>query len=286
MAEISHQEWTKENSLTTPADRDRNNLWKPEQGMPSLTEDEVLLAVKDLNNTDFVKKFPRVDRTYSDTPPPMQNIGLISFVPSKGATPDSQGIYGFAKLRGNYATPIEANQRSEFLIRNADSYHQIYHTYVGRPFPITASSKYSAETEEIDIRKATTEAISSSIRDKKLEEQNQVAEIRQREEKLIETARNDDPIDSYENYITLRVKKAQLIWTYLEHEKKMAEIKEILINTKKEVADLDAEHPTYIDTYYQKYVDARKDAGIDGSNPETHDNFIKYMVEDVEIPGI
>ena len=31
----------------------------------------------------------------------MQRIGLLSFVPAKGATPNSKGIYGFAKMRGN-----------------------------------------------------------------------------------------------------------------------------------------------------------------------------------------
>ena len=38
----------------------------------------------------------------------------------------------------------------------------------------------------------------------------------------------DDP---YEEYITARVKQAQLIWTYKEHQKKMAEIKELIIKT-------------------------------------------------------
>jgi hypothetical protein len=280
-----------ESSLTAPSDRSRTNLWKPDQGKPALTEPEVVDAFNELNNTAFVKKFPMVDRSYADPPIPMQTFGLISFIPSKGSTPDENGVYGFAKLRGNYGSMIEGNQRSEFLIRNADSYHQIYHAYVGRPFPITASSKYSAETEEIDIRRSATESISASIKSKKTEEQNTVNEIKDRETSLLEESRKavaGEPDDPYETYITLRVKKAQLIWTYLEHEKKMVEVKDILIQTKKEVADLDAENPTFIETYYQKYLDARKESGLDINKPssETHDNFIKYMVEEVDIPGV
>ena len=142
----NHPEWEKESSLTTPDDRVRENNWRPEQGAPQLSENEVTSAMEELNNVSFTTKFQRVDRTYADPPPPLQTIGLLSFVPAKGAQPNANGVYGFAKLRGNYSTQQEADQRAEFLIRNVDSYHQIYHTYVGRPFPMTASSKYSAET--------------------------------------------------------------------------------------------------------------------------------------------
>jgi hypothetical protein len=173
----------KESSLTTPSDRNRDNRWLPEQGAPALTNDELKDAMIDLNNTSFTEKFPRVDRTYADPPINLQQYGLISFVPAKGATPNESGVFGFAKLRGNFSTEIEANQRAEFIIRNIDSYHQIFHTYVGRPFPITSSSKYSADTDEIDIRKETTKAISNSIKEKKLEEKKTVDDIKEREEK-------------------------------------------------------------------------------------------------------
>ena len=125
-----HPEWEKENSLTSNLDRDRVNKWKPEQGVPVLTNEQTHEAVKVLNNTDFIDKFPRVDRTYADPILPMQIYGLISFTPAKGATPNDNGVYGFAKLRGNFASEIESTQRAEYLIKNIDSYHQIYHTYV------------------------------------------------------------------------------------------------------------------------------------------------------------
>ena len=79
---VEHPEWQKENSLTTPEERDLENRWRPEQGAPALSEDEVNLAMSELNNTAYTEKFPRVDRTYADPPPPMQTIGLISFSPA------------------------------------------------------------------------------------------------------------------------------------------------------------------------------------------------------------
>ena len=277
----------KESSLTTPEDRDRENRWRPEQGAPVLTEEEVGTAMKELNNDAFVQKFPRVDRTYADPPPPMQTIGLISFIPAKGATPNENGVYGFAKLRGNYGTPQEADQRAEFIIRNVDSYHQIFHTYVGRPFPLTEKSDYSAETAEIDIRKETTQAVSTNVKNKKAEEQKTIDDIKEREEALLAESKQDpEDADPYDEYITLRVKKAQLSWTYLEHIKKMEEVRGIILKTRERLEELDQENSEFKEKYYDKYVKARKDAGIKDTEDELNSNFMKYLVEDANLPGI
>ena len=281
----NHPEWEKENSLTTPEDRDRENKWRPEQGAPQLSEKEVNSAMKDLNNSDFITKFSRVDRTYADPPPPLQNIGLLSFVPAKGAQPNQNGVYGFAKLRGNYATAQEADQRAEFLIRNVDSYHQIYHTYVGRPFPMTASSKYSADTNEIDIRKEMTESISNDVKQKKQDELKTVQEIKNREEELVADTKKEE-VDPYDEYITLRVKKAQLSWTYLEHVKKMKEIKDIILRTRKEIEKLEEDNSEYKEKYYDKYMNARKESGFKDTPEEMEANFLKFLVEEANLPGI
>lgn len=285
MKTVEHPEWQKENSLTSPEDRDRINKWRPEQSAPDLTAEQSELAFNELNNTSFTDKFPRVDRTYADPIIPMQYIGLISFVPAKGATPNENGVFGFAKLRGNYSNEIDANQRAEYLIRNVDSYHQIYHTYVGRPFPITSSSKYSAETSEIEIRKEMTTDISTGIKEKKMEEQATIRDMKEREEKLLEEAKIGE-VDPYDEYITLRVKKAQLSFTYLEHIKKLKEVKGIILKTRKQVEEMDEKYPEYQNTYYEKYMQARKDAGLKETKEQADSNFIKFLVEDEPLPGI
>lgn len=285
---VEHPEWQKENSLTTPEERDLENRWRPEQGAPALSEDEVNLAMSELSNTAYTEKFPRVDRTYADPPPPMQTIGLISFTPAKGATPNENGVFGFAKLRGNYNTSQEADQRAEFLIRNVDSYHQIYHTYVGRPFPITASSKYSAETSEIDIRKEATQAISKNIKDKKVEEQKDVDDIKKREEALLAENKNieENGVDSFDEYITLRVKKAQLLWTYQEHIKKLEEVRGLILKTRDSITELDEKHVDFKDKYFEKYKKARADAGIKDTKEELETNFMSFLVQETELPGL
>ena len=286
-SQLQHPDWEKENSLTAPADRDRENRWRPDPEKV-LTENEVTAAVEELYDTSFIEKFPRLDRLFRDPPPPGQKFSLISFTPAKGATPNENGVYGFIKTRGNYNTVEEASQRAEFLIRYVDSFHQIKTGYCGYPLPLTLDSRYSAEVDEIDIRKQTVESTSAYIKSKKMEDKKEMEEMKNREADLLAESRRaqlgEEVDDPYETYITLKVKKAQLTWTYLEHTKKMEEIKNILVKTRKELEELDSEHPTFSESYFDKYKKAREQAGF--QMDDMQDNFIKFMVEDVTIPEV
>ena len=282
---------TNESALTAPEDRDLDNKWKPQWDTPPLSGGEAQVAIQELNIDTFTSKYTRVDRTYADPPDPMQKIGLISFVPAKGATPNEKGIYGFAKIRGNYATEIEANQKAEFIIKNLDSYNKVYHAYVGRPFPLTVNSDYSAETNEVDIQKDMRESISHNVKQIKEDEYKEIQDIKKREEQLIAEQKpaqkgEDIEVDPYEEYITLKVKKAQLTWTYLEHIKKMEEIKGIILETRNKLDVHDQNNPDFAENYYDKYMKARDDAGLNESKQSAESNFMKFMVEDAELPGI
>lgn len=276
------QESTKTlSSLTTPGDIPEGKLVLSKN--PPLTEEETVVAMNELVVSDFVNKFPKVERRYADPPVPLQTYGLISFIPAKGATPNEKGIYGFAKLRGNFATSVETDQHAEKLIKEVDSYHKIYTTYVGRPFPLTLSSDYSKETTEVDMRKDIQDTVSFDIKSKREKEEREMKEIKDREAQLKEDVARDqkDPEYQHDLYTTLRVKKAQLSWTFLENEKKLQEIKEIIIKTRKEIDELEKENPDYRQTYFKKYVDARAKAGL--RTDEKADNFIKYMLEDADL---
>lgn len=275
-----HEEHAIENSLTAPSDRDPARTYKPIQGHPPLSEEEVINAMDALDNNKFVRKFPKIERRYADPVEPMQRIGLFSWVPAKGATPNENGYYGFIKLRGNYPTDREASERAEFLIRNVDSYHQIYHAYVGRPMPCTTRSDFSENTTEIDIRSEMTQAVSSSIKSKKKSESQQIKEIEDREKQLLSESKKEeeDPLDFY---TTLRVKKAQITWTYLETQKKMEEMKNIIIKTRNQIEEMEKENDEYAKTYFKKYCDARAESGLD--NATNKDTFMKFLVEDVDL---
>lgn len=282
----------RESSLTAPEDRTTTitNPWKPDRFRP-LTDGETDAAMTVINDNSFIGfDFPRKDRVYSDPPIFNQTYSLFSFVPAKGATPNEHSVFGYIKIRGCYGTDIEASQKAEEIIRNVDSYHTIYHAFTGKPMPLTSSSKYTKEVSEIDIRKQMTESVSAEIKRKKFDEKRTMEEIQQRETELLEESRKiqagEDVEDQFETYITLKVKKAQLVYTYVEHQKKMEEIRHILVKTRKELEELEALDPTYKDKYFDKYKNAREKAGIKLDDAQMQENFVKFMVEDYELPEI
>jgi hypothetical protein len=283
--ELEHKEWKKENTLTAPSDRDTNTKFRLEQNTPALTEEQVKLALNELNNTSFTERFPEVERRFADPPIDLQKIGLISFVPAKGAKPNDQGVYGFAKLRGNYANTEEASEQAERLIRNVDSYHQIYHTFVGRPFPLTVSSDYSKEVSRIELRKETASAIEEDVRSKREKEQKEIEEIKEREKTLLEDVKKTEE-NRDDHYTTLRVKKAQLTWTYAETEKKMVQMCGLIAKARHEIEELDKVYPELKDVYYQKYMDARRQAGFTSEKATNDQSFMKYLVEDIKLPSV
>lgn len=257
-------------SLTDPCDKNpESDKYKVHR---SLTDEEVERAMVSNDNNSFVKNFLKVERKYADPVDATQRIGLFSFLPAKGAKPNEKGIYGFAKLRGNYATDREASEKSEYLIRNVDSYHTIFHTYVGRPFPITTNTNFIDDINKIDIDKSLSESHNEHIKKQKDEEKKQLKEIEERRKALFEEpSRDEDPL---EIYTTLKVKKAQLCWRYLELKKEMEKIKKIIIKSRDEIKKMDEEDKSYSENYLQKYNDARSEAGLENIDSNSFGRFL------------
>lgn len=268
-------------SLISPSDKHLYQDSKSKQVEP-LNIDELKYAMDTLNQ-DI--KFTQVDRYYADPVQMNQKIALFSFIPSKEAKPDKDGIYGMAKIRGVYATEEEANERAEFLIKNIDSYHEIFHSFVGRPFPITTSDKFSHEIKNIDIRKKTTDIICEDILDKKRKEKQEMQEIAEKEKKLLEDSKkaiNNEPMDVFEEYITENVKRAQIIWTFQETKKKLEQMKETFKKATLRITELDQDNEDFKDRYKDKYMEARRESGI----PDDNDSFIKYLGLDMSITDL
>lgn len=285
MSESTNEPTQKECFLTAPADRKTSpqefrKIMIENASVPPLNTDQTLKAMNDLCINNAVS-YPEVDRLYADPKISGQMYSLFSFIPAKGATPDKDGIFGMAKIRGSYDNQMELEQREEFLIRNVDSYHAIQRVYTGKPFPITTDSKFSVERKEIDIKKKTTEIISQDIKQQKLDEQREIKQMEERAQKLREdTGKSMEDCDPMDIYTTLVVKKAQLSFTYLEHEKKMEEIKNIIIKTRKEIAEYDEKSSEYKKNVYDKYMKAREESHL----PRDDSSFIKYIMEDAVLP--
>jgi gas vesicle protein len=263
-------------SLTAPWDRTQ----KPnplDSQYPPLTEPEFIQAFEELRVDLTGKKFRSIDRRYKDPFIPRQLVSLFSFIPSRGARPDSKGVYGYAKIRGTYETITESAEREADLIKNHDSYHKIYTVYTGAPFPITLSSKFSEEINEVELHKNISQEISHDVKQKREAEKKEIETIQQRAKNLQEDT-NFEAIDDLENYTTLRNKKAQLIWHYLEIQKKLVETRVLMKKAFKQVVDEDLAHPDFKNQFYEKFVEARVKAGI--KDEKLEGSFMAYLVED------
>lgn len=274
-------------TLTTPEDREGAtattilNAKHPDY-TEALTHAETCAAVDALYDPTYVKRFPAVERKFADEPIPLQIFGLVSFVPAQGASANSKGVFGMMKLRGNFATLGEAELHAQTLIRKTDSYHKIYTTHVGRPFPITVSSEFSKDIDEVQLNKEVVETYSADVKAKREKEKKDMEEIQEREQRLLRGEHKEEMEDPKEYYTMIQNKRAQLIWTYKSTEEKMAEMRKAIINTRTEIAEMDEKDPDLRNGYFKRYMDARRASHL--SNEEHANNWIKFLAEDVELP--
>jgi hypothetical protein len=66
----------------------------------------------------------------------------------------------------------------------------------------------------------------------------------------------------------------------------MKEVKQLILDARIELIKSDKEHPDFVDEFYSKYAAARKVAGLNTTKEELKSGFMRYLVEDVSLPGI
>ena len=233
-------------------------------------------------------KFLKIDRGISDPVILQQKYCLVSFTPSTTAKPDEDGIFGMIKFRGAFRTVQEASDYAEDLIRNHDSYNKIYTAYVGKPFPATQESKFSEMTQRVDINKKCQNIQNQHVMAKREQEKNDLKIVKQREKKMMEESdlvekenkglipkRKKDPL---ENYIELRVKRAQLITFVRDYDKKMKHAQSRITKAEKEIKELEKAHPDIKKKHTEKYKKARESSGLKMDNT----GFLKFLNDDIK----
>lgn len=270
-------------SLTAPADRG-DSKFRIAMAEPPLTQQEVDSATAALVDLSFTTKFRDFERTYADPELSGQRFGLISFIPAKGAKPDKDGVYGMAKLRGNFQTETEAAVQAAKIIKDTDSYHKIFTSYVGRPFPITNDEKYCRDTEEVDIQQKTKDVISEDVKEKRQQQKKDMEEVKTREKRLLDQQKNPEyEEEPFEKYMMLNTKKAQLAFTYEETMQKMEKVKDSIIRARAEILQMEAENPTFKDELFTNFKEARAQSGITTDSETMRNTFVKYLCQDIEL---
>lgn len=255
---------TRQTSLTCPADKVETIKFNI---TPSLNCNE-LEAAKQVLITPF---FRPVERKFIDPPIPQQVFCLHSFVPAKGAVPDKDGVYGMIKCRGVFSTLEETDQKATELIKKVDSIHKYHISKVGYPFPITDNSKFASERKEVELKEQDLhDKLSHDFKEQSHEQKQEVKEIKEREKMLMEDVKSENALDKY---IMTKVRRAQLIWTFIENVKKLRDMRKSILRSDDEIAELDKTNPEFREEYRERYTQARRESGI----PDSDDSFIKYL---------
>jgi hypothetical protein len=243
---------------------------------PKMSEEEEKNAYSTLISKSYTKlNFPKILRTRVDPPIPNQQFFIMSFTPSPNATPDSDGCFGSAKIRGSFATVDEAEEYSQNLIKNVDSYNTYDIAYVGKDFPVTGDTeRYCTNTNEVDIRMNLDSTSKANILQQKANDKKEIQEINSRHKELLDDTKKEKESIDIEYYTTLKQKKASMRIMMEECQKKQEEAKKILEKTFKELEDLDQKHPEFKDQYTEIYKKATINIGADKASS---DKMISYM---------
>ena len=233
----------------------------------------------DIEVEDIISIFTR-DRKYRTDPELMgQQIGLLSFIPSKGAVPDTNGAFGVLKLRGNFSSAAEAEKWCDMLIRDYDSYSVNELVFVGKEHPLFINRNiYKSPHAEDDLKDIITKVVKTYLKEVEDRRKQEEKDMVERQAKLRINEDKETDKSTVEYYTVLNVKKAYNKHQLIESEVTLEKCKLVIDEIEKEILDMDKEFPDFRQEYLQKYIDACKAAG----NAEQNDSLIKYLIDDHE----
>ena len=238
--------------------------WKPSVEQP-LAGEALDHAFKDLHVNQVVSPYLKCDRKFADPQINGQNYALYSFTPSNGVKPDSDGLYGFIKVRGVFGRIEEAEERSKELIQYFSA-NQVFICDVGKPVPLEHELTNKENIIEIDHpdREEKNIKFAELIGDQTIKEKKEIENILKKEELLkADVAKGPEDKDPIQKYIELIHKRATCAYLYTQHQEKMEETKNIILRTRQQIADMDLQHPNLKDEYMEHYLNTAKECGID-----------------------
>jgi hypothetical protein len=265
--------------LSTQEPQCMKNLPKEDPSRSNLTSEQLISAKNELVNKEYINlTFPKTMRFHVDPILNGQLYSLVSFIPSKDATPDKDGCFGVLKIRGTFNTVDQADSWADNIIRNHDSYAVIDYCLVGRPFPLMVNNElYRLATKEIDVRKKVDDTVKHDIKQKRIEEQKEMESIQERHRQLMRDVSEDktQALDDLEYYVQLKTKKASLQYNVSEIRRKEQESLDLINKVAEEIKELDHKFPNYKEEFLERYTKALETQGIDvNKNP-----LIQYMRE-------
>ena len=222
---------------------------------------------------ELIVKFPKVQRLPVDPPLAGQNTALFSF---KLLPQPVNGVYGFLKFRGAFATDADWEAHAKNIIRTIDSKHHIYPYQQGRWMPITVNDDFVQEALEVSKNDEIVNIFNQKEKQEDIEAKQRVREIKDRERKLMEQIRDQTPDTDSLDYYAQQVMKIQQLESWLETmRKRKRDMLKALEAGKAEMKRVEKEHPEYLDQVNDKIITIKKEIGLEPDAPLDRPSFGK-----------
>lgn len=260
----------------------QHEVWKPNQEKP-LYDKQLDQAYNDLYMPVYT--YTKADRKFADPPVRGQNYALFSFQPTKGATPDNNGIYGFIKIRGAYNRLEDVEEKSKELIQYFSA-HQLFAVEVGTPTPLKKRLENKDMITEIEHPDANHDmnVYSDLVRDQTTKEKQQIEEIKRKTEELkADVQKGPDDKEPIQRYLELVQKRATAAYVYTQHREKLAEYKTVVLATRKQITDMDKQYPNLKNEYLDHYTKTCRETGIDQAVDNMAVMIKQYYGEDPDL---
>lgn len=233
-----------------------------------LTNEQTVEAFKEL-----VVKFPKIERLPVDPPLAGQNVGLFSF---KFLPKPVNGVYGFLKFRGAFASQPEWESHAKSIIRTVDSKHHIWPYQQGRWMPITTNEEFAQETLEVSQQEEIVNIYNQRESDEQKREAQSVREVKSRERQLMTEAQKKELDKTTLDYYAQQVMKVQQLQTWLEQmRKRKRDMLKALKSGREEMQRVENEHPEYREQVDDKIIAIKESIGLDADAPIDGPSFTK-----------
>jgi len=206
--------------------------------------------------------YPKIVRSQTDIPLAQQAYGLASWMlfaePKK--LQSGKPVYGFIKLRGNYADIDLCKNRAADIIRVQDSKNKINVLPVGCWLPITDDDGVTKEIVNIQTdNDPLTPMREAAAKETEKEQQRIMREVRERTEEVKNSKDYNDDTEHIDYYTMKRVTWMRLIEERQILEMKIKSINEKARDTRKLLFGMEKRHPEYETSWIDHYnVERRK----------------------------
>lgn len=221
-----------------------------------------------------------------DEPIINQLFGIFSFVPAKDATPNSNGIYGFGRIRGCHATLDDATDAAEKIVMTRDQLSTNVVVRVCAPFPICTDAEEHVPVDgglkTVDVSKDYSEASRQNAIEQKKKDEKVKEELQARKEALVEGV---EDVDDLHTYCVERSKLAHQATLISEMKRNIKDMEDVLLerHEKRIVADLN--NPTFQKEFIDRIKKEEGKFGFKlGQSPEMDervrnrwDNLLNYQ---------